>query len=207
MSRQLTFKTPNVLPYFRSNNSRYERFVNKKWAEKSNSFATRQKFIEATNSEWKSMSDDEKTAFMNSNSAETKASRNLKSYFKVQPKGSVSNTQSSLSSCFQSLATGEAPRIACKDLPNAASVVNDVISEGEKEIPFLQNMFIEFGLSQDLTFFQDDIKNDNELMKILKSLRVEWEVFQKLRNEYLRGKNKERKSLLSEKIRTIQDLI
>ena len=68
-------------------------------------------------------------------------------------------------------------------------------------------MFIEFGLSQDLTFFQDDIKNDNELMKILKSLRVEWEVFQKLRNEYLRGKNKERKSLLSEKMTTIQELI
>ena len=66
-----------------------------------------------------------------------------------------------------------------------------MISEGEKEISFLQHMFIEFGLSQDLTFFQDDIKNDNELMKILESLRVEWEVFQKLCNEYLRGKNKE----------------
>ena len=103
MSHQLTFKTPNVLPYFQSNNSHYERFVNKKWAEKSNSFATCQQFIEATNSEWKSMSDDKKTAFMNSNSAETKASRNMKSYFKVQPKGSVSNTQSGLLLCFQSL--------------------------------------------------------------------------------------------------------
>ena len=50
---------------------------------KINSFATYQKFIEATNSERKSMSHDEKTAFMNSNSAETKASRNLKSYFEV----------------------------------------------------------------------------------------------------------------------------
>ena len=64
MSRQLTFKKPNVLPCFWLNNSRYEGFVNKKCAEKSNSFATRQKFIEATNSEWKSMSDDDKTAFI-----------------------------------------------------------------------------------------------------------------------------------------------
>lgn len=57
-------------------------------------------------------------------------------------------------------------------IPNVASVVCSEVSKEVQEISLLGNLFCDFGLREDLKFFQDNIEFDIQLMKILKSFRV-----------------------------------
>ena len=114
MSYQLTFKPLKVLPYFQSNNTLYEKFVNKKWVENSNCFPTRQTFIDVTSSQRKSMSEDQKQTYPNTIPEESNT-HSLKSYFKA------------FSKRF-------APQIAPTTSHSRSSVVLKEVSEGEKEV-------------------------------------------------------------------------
>ena len=50
-------------------------------------------------------------------------------------------------------------------------------------------MLRHFGLPKNVIVIQDDIKSDIDLMKVLKSLRLEREVFQDVYKKYLAGKS------------------
>ena len=58
MSRQLSLfgKPVQVNSYFRNPVSEYEKFINKHWNEKGHVYATKQKFMEFANKQWKQSS-------------------------------------------------------------------------------------------------------------------------------------------------------
>ena len=64
-------------------------------------------------------------------------------------------------------------------------------------------MLAEFGVSGDITFFQNDVLSDKDMMMIIKSLRVKWTVFNELHKKYFDGKTKEGKSELSRTLKQI----
>ena len=55
MSHQLSLfgKPVGVNSYFLNPVSEYEKFINKHWNEKGNIYATKQKFVELANKQWK----------------------------------------------------------------------------------------------------------------------------------------------------------
>ena len=66
MSRQLSLfgKPVRVNSYFRNPVSEYEKFINKHWNEKGHVCATKQKFMEFANKQWKQSSKEQRENFM-----------------------------------------------------------------------------------------------------------------------------------------------
>jgi len=88
-------QTTEGLPYFRSSQTLYEKFVIKKWVEDSNRYATRQKFIETTNSQWSSMNEEQKQSYLSTIPREQDKKHSLKSYFQTVPKSETTTATSS----------------------------------------------------------------------------------------------------------------
>ena len=66
MSHQLSLfgKPVGVNSYFRNPVSEYEKFIDKHWYEKGHVYATKQKFMEFTNKQWKQSSKEQCENFM-----------------------------------------------------------------------------------------------------------------------------------------------
>ena len=105
----------------------YEKFANKKWAENANNFATRKKFIKATNNEWKSVSDGQVISYKDSNPENKNNKKILQAYFRAVPK-ETAQTETTVSLLRYSSAIEDSATAIAQPLPNEACVICDEVS-------------------------------------------------------------------------------
>ena len=192
MSRQLSLsgKPVRVNSYFRNPVSEYEKFINKHWNEKGHVYATKQKFMEFANKQWKQSSKEQRENFMKTvmKPSSEKVTYFLKPISKSQPNPSCSDKKENQAS--------EKPngKQSSYEPSKQPQVVADAFSALNNREKFLQckeklmisTLFSDFGLSDDTKFFTDDIVNDSEFLKALKGIALNNENFRTVYNEYLK---------------------
>ena len=152
MSRQLSLfgKPVRVNSYFRNPVSEYEKFINKHWNEKGHVYATKQKFMEFANKQWKQSSKEKRENFMKTamKPSSEKVTSFFKPFSKFQPNPSGSekkeNQASEKPSAEQSSSEpSKQPQVAANefsDLNNREKFLQC------KEKLMISTLFSDFGL-------------------------------------------------------------
>jgi len=87
-------KSSMLSPYFAKPSSSYEKFVNKKWAERNDIFETKKKFIKRTIQQWKTLDQIQRAEYLTA-PVQERPRNNIKSFFKAVPKPKPIETSSS----------------------------------------------------------------------------------------------------------------
>ena len=210
-----------ALLYFSAPKTSYEKYVNKKWEERVDIFISKQNFIKQAVSDWNKSTQEERDLFMSAPPPAHRAYKRMDQFFKSKSfarQGESSTASTSVSTTTTTSGSATVPASGSITDPasrteSSEAKIKDATSNkpseltenahsaltnceaflNSKENCLLQKMFKSLGCAEE-EFFTDDIKNDESLISVLKSLAYSWDEFHILKASYQEGQKKPRKS-------------
>ena len=170
--------------YFKSAKSKYERYINKKWAERKDLFESKQTFITRAPASWERSSDVEQESFWNASATAANKMR-IKNFF-CSNKTLKSSADISPPSPVTASVSNDKPLQTdlCENPRNASYIRGEFLQS--KESFSLKNFLCDIKYSGS-NIFQDSVLNDTNFMSTVTKLSYGWENLSELRRKYNSG--------------------